>query len=728
MVSTSTSGSEEEPAAPTDGDFNAPSRERLASFFNPDSIALVGASEKSFWTKGISHNLRRFGFTGPVSAVSRSGRDVFGYPGYRSVAQVEGGIDLAYVSVPAPSVAPVLDELGAAGCRAAIVVSSGMAEVGPEGAALQRRMIEAAARHRMTVMGPNSLGFVDIARAKPASGLGAPADLAIGGVGIVTQSGALASELIFAAARRSVGVGFYASTGNEAMVGLADIVDHLVDDPRIRVIAVCAEAIRRPERLAEAARRAHAAAKPIIILKVGAGELSARLAQAHTGSLVGDDRVFEAACRSLAMIRARTMEEMLAIARLLDRPEPWTEVRPAFVSISGGACTLFADAAKAADLPLPALGDETIAELRRILPPYCTIMNPLDITGGAVADPDLFTRAIAIVGRDPAVSQVFSQIDIHETSARSRLFPLHQAVGAGLSACHPPGIHLTTMERDLTADLRAYAEAAGIPCLQAGIDLTVAALGKVHGWTNARRMPLARPAGDTAQVIPARPADTRRLLHLLASRGLPVLPEQLVTIAAEARDVAARIGGAVALKIASPDIAHKSDLGGVCLGIATPDEAAAAFARMMTQVRRSAPGARIEGASISPMRPEGVELLVTIARDPDWGPFLVVGLGGVHVELLDDTAARLAPVRAATVEAMLAELRGAALLKGFRGAPGVDMAKLCATIETISEVALSLGPDLAALEINPLRAWPQGCEILDALALWRDAAAPAEAA
>ncbi|MCS6946280.1 MAG: CoA-binding protein, partial [Steroidobacteraceae bacterium] len=371
---------------------------RLATLFNPRSIAIVGASERSTWTVVMRQSLRDYGFDGPVYAVNRDGKTVFGWPGYTCCAAIGAPVDAAYICVPQDAVAEALEDVGRAGIRAAVVLTSGFAESGPTGADQQRRLADRASALGIVLLGPNCLGFANIGHRTALTAIPARTRPIAGSVSLVCQSGATAAEIFEFAQQQSVGIHFFATTGNEALIGVADVLDYLVDDPSTRVVMMFAESVRRPDVFIAAVQRALAAGKPVIALKVGASALAARAAAAHTGALVGDQRIFAAMCEHHGVILVESLEDLVVTAALLAHTGPLPAGGLAVASISGGACTLASDIAARAGVPLPPFARDTVDRLRALLPSYASTLNPLDVTGAYVRDPALLERVLACIG------------------------------------------------------------------------------------------------------------------------------------------------------------------------------------------------------------------------------------------------------------------------------------------------------------------------------------------
>ncbi|SDB72673.1 acetate--CoA ligase family protein [Belnapia rosea] len=693
----------------------------LESLFRARSVALVGATDRSIWSSAAHANFARIGFEGRVHVVNRKGGMVHGLAAATSCAAIGEPVDAALVMVPEAAIPEAFADLRAAGIRNAVMLTSGFAEIGAEGAARQAALLAEARAQGVTLLGPNCLGFINYADRVPIWTTQPPLPVLPGGaIGVVSQSGATAGFIAAFAHRQGMGLSYQISTGNEADVNVARVVDFLVDDPATRVIGLFLETVHEAGTLAAAARRALAAGKPIVAIKIGASETAARAAAAHTGSLVGDDRVFEAACRQLGMIRVPSIEALVFTAGLLAQGGPIRKRGVGLVSISGGVCEMAADRAEEAGVPVPALAPETVAALRAVLPPFGTPNNPLDVTGGAMLDPALFERSLAPLGTDPSLGLLACFMDVPDTAEEVASYrgTIIRAIGAGFRAAGLPAVLLSVLPRPVTEAGRALLAETGITYFGSGVPEGLAAIGRALAWSARQEAGLAKAAMPPA--AEARPRTEHATLAYLATQGVPAIPQHLAADAAAAVAAARRIGGPVAIKLASPDIAHKSDIGGVLLNLEGDAAVADGFARIMASLRAARPEARVEGVVVAPMRAGGVELFVGMLRDPLWGPAIAVGLGGVWVEALRDTSLRLLPVTPGEVLEMLAELRGARLLDGYRGSPGIDRPLAAEAVARIGDAALALGPGLAALEVNPLLAGPDGCEALDGLAVWEE--------
>lgn len=693
----------------------------LDSLFRPRSIALVGATERSTWSNAAYGNLERLGFTGQVHLVNRKGGVHYGREAATSCAAVGSPIDIALLMVPTAGLEDSLTDLEAAGVRNAVVLTSGFAELGPEGAARQLEIAASAGAKGIRLLGPNCLGFINYVDKTPVWTTPLAEPKRIGSLAVVSQSGATAAMMRSFAQQQGIDLAYVVSTGNEMSLTVADVIDHLVDDEATRSIALFLESVRDAAGFAGAARRALQAGKPIVVLKIGASEVTAASAQAHTGSLVGDDRVFDAACERLGVIRVQSLEDLVFTADLMGRIGEIRGRGVGFVSMSGGVCEIASDRAEAEGLRAEPLAPQTVAALKAALPEFATPQNPLDITGAAMIQPELFEKALTIMGDDPGLGFLVCFFDAPERpESAAYIVRTLGHIGPALAAQPLPSVLMSHTLSPLSDAARQVMIDAGVQYIGSGLHHGLGAIGRAALWWERRRRVLARPTVVQSTLTTARPSGERDVLDHLAGHGVPVIPARMVTNAEEAAEAAAVWDEPVAIKVRSPDIAHKSDVGGVVLGLSGDEAVKDGYARMMQAVAEAAPSARLEGAIVSPMRARGVELFVGVLRDPQWGPVIAVGLGGVLVEALQDTSQRLLPVTADEVLEMFEELRGKRLLDGFRGGPAIDRQAAAAAIAAIGDAALALGPGLAALEVNPLLARGAEIEALDGLAVWND--------
>jgi acetate---CoA ligase (ADP-forming) len=708
-----------------DGSVEPVDRPRLQALLSPKSVALVGASDRLGWSVGSFANFARLGFGGPLHLVNRNRGTVHGRAAVTSCAEIGEPVDLALVLVGAAALPEALADVAAAGIRSAVVLAAGFGETGPDGVRIQGELVARARELDLTFVGPNCLGFINVIDRVPAWS-GIMPSVGPGGVAVVSQSGATAHTIASFAARQRIGLSRVISTGNEAMVDTLDMAAAVLEDDRVRSVAMFVESVRDVGRLLWLAARAAELEKPIVMLKVGTSALAAEIALTHTGALVGNDRLVDAALRQFGIVRVDSLEQLAITAGLLARTGPLPAGGLGVVSISGGACDIIADRAELAGVRMEPLAEATRARLSQLLPSFGTLRNPLDITGAASETPQMFADALTAVADDPSVALLAAVYALPAEEHPERMQRKIEVIASGLRAAGDRGVFVDQTFDVISPYTAAALERMGAPHAMTGLRDAVDAIGGAMRWSAWLRRPrTATPTDDGIGVgdSPDGAAGSwseARSLRLLAEHGIPAVAWRLVATADAAVEAAGELGYPVAVKVVSPDILHKSDVGGVALGLRTDDAVNGAFHRVSAAGARVA-GAHVEGVLVAPMRDGGLELIVGAVRDAHWGLTLAVGFGGVWVHVADDTSLRVLPVAADDVRTMLGELRGKALFEGVRGSTPVDLDRLVQVILDFARLAERLGPQLASMEINPLRVDGATVEALDAAVTWRSA-------
>jgi acetate---CoA ligase (ADP-forming) len=699
--------------------------ERLAQFFAPRSVAMVGASDTSGWARFIVVASKAVGFEGPLVPVHPRYQTVFGRPAVPSLQDLDEPADLAFILVPTHAVAAVIEDAAAAGVRNVVVLASGYREAGPAGALLEDSLVAAAGAHGIVLLGPNCLGFLNTAARAAPFALTVPLPLTPGPVGIALQSGALSSALLAFARSQAIGVSTVASLGNEAMITTADVLGYLVNDERTKVICLFLEEVGDPAAFSAAALHADRIGKPIVALKVGTSQAGQQAALAHTGAVAGDDAVADAALKQLNIIRVDSIEELLTTAALLGYQRWPRGRRMGVLTASGGACDIIADRASAEGIEIPPFSPETTEAIAAHLPTFAAARNPLDVTGYVLANArtsaltaidHALDAALADPGLDFAVFTGFTVPEVRppDEVVAQLLEARIEWLAERVRTAPIPAIPLSMTCVDMLGYARELLGKHGIHLL-GGMEHGMQALGNALRWLEGRgnARPLSGPPGGNPGEPAAWPEAAAR--DLLTKAGIPVVPGRLVRSADEAVAAAAELGTPVALKISSPLITHKSDIGGVLLGLSGETEICDGYAKVIAAANATTHHAGNE-VLITSMRSGGVEVLAGVTVDPGFGAVLAVGLGGVWVEVLRDTSLRLLPVSADEVRKMLGELRGLPLLAGAHGTEAADLDALSKVIADIAELACATN-GLQALEVNPL--WVRGDQIeaLDVLVI-----------
>ncbi len=660
---------------------------------NPPSVAIVGASERARWPQDIYANLKAAGYPGKIYPINPRLKELWGAPCYPDLASTPEPVAHALVIVPATA---VLDALGVgvgAGLKSATVYAGNIGEgsdpaIVARGAALHALV----ARSGLTVNGPNCMG----GNALHEKFFGYPNNelvkLPPGGVACVSQSGGTLQFLCTTAAKRGVKFSYMFSSGNEIDLDLADFVDWFVDEPNTKIIALFIEGIRRPQLFMRAAARALAAGKPIIAIKTGKSMKSRQAAQSHTGAISGDYDGFLAMCERYGIVAVDSLDDMVETMLVFQGGRRAQGARVGWVTTSGGTVDLLYDyIEEIGGIEGPEFSAETCRKIRHLVPPDLALKNPLD-AGIPTTDANAVEMCVAVVN-DPNVDML-AWAAVLPSGKRSAEAQLLKAIPA---ATNKPVIAFGRMAYALGANALTFQDEMGIPYLQ-GLPATVRALGHLafHGARAGRRIaPLAPPQGDASHV------SGDALARALTQCGLTAPASGFAATPAEAAVIAERIGFPVAVKIVSSKFSHKTEVGGVKLGLKSAAEVEAAATHLRDAIRALTPDSALDGFLVQEMA-AGVEILLGARTDPHYGPMMIVGAGGVFVEVLKDVAFRLAPVGAGEARAMLGELKINKLLAGYRGAPPADVDALVAAICGLSDFYMEHRHLLSDLEINPL--------------------------
>lgn len=677
----------------------------LEAFFRPKTVAIVGASDTGGggWPRAIWENLEYAGFPTKVYLVNPRRDTLWGetvYPDFKSIPEE---IDLALTIVPAEAIPDVLEEGTEAGLKTALIYAARFGEGGDDVGAQRAARVSSLCNDKgLLVCGPNCMGALSIADNMlfyPAPRVrGLPA----GPVGVVFQSGGTFQYWLQQAATRGLGFSYAVSSGNELNIDLADYINFLVDDPATEVIACMIEGIRRPDAFMAAAEKALAAGKPIVAVKVGASSRGAAATQSHTGALAGDDAVFDAACRKYGVTRCHTLDDMLdtALAFRYARIPPGDGV--AMAGFSGGGKGLFLDYAEQEGLELAPLADETLGKLAPMIDAGVSADNPLDTGAGIASQPAKFSEICRIVAEDANVDLLSMQGSLPMSDAEKIGDP---ATFANVAAAVPGKTVIAhgRTAQNMTEAGRAFQAETGVPFVQ-GLLQAVRVIKALTRYGAVTRQGVAAlpPADGAAADLDGAPWDAR-----LAEHNLPLPATREAATAEDAAKAAAGIGFPVALKIVSPQALHKTEVGGVALGLMDEISVQSEAEAMAARLRKAHPDATVDGYLVQEMV-SGVEMLIGVRKDPQYGPVMVAGLGGVMVEAIKDVSLRLLPVTEADAREMLEELRGKTLLGEFRGRPARDIDALVAAMTGLSDLFLAHREQLSDLEVNPLIVLEEG--------------------
>jgi acetyltransferase len=699
----------------------------LTHFLDPQSVAIIGVSPNPSFINAILNNLLRWNYDKPIYPVNPNYRDIAGLPSYPQIGEVPHPVDLAVVSVPSRMISDILQQCEAKGVRALNILTSGFEEIaGAEGARRHRLLTDFVKRTGIRIVGPNCFGVLSVPHNYPGMA-GAYAQIASGSMALAFQSGGLALNMVQTCADRHIGLAHAISSGNETDLEVADCLDYFADDAHTRVIGCFVEQFRQPEKFLAAAEKCAAAGKPIVMLKVGRSEAGQRAAQAHTGSLAGSDTIIDAVLQKYGVLRVHTLDEMtetlcIMHARRLPQGNGFGAI-----TFSGGAVGVLADMAADYDIQFPPIHAAGEQQIREVLYEYGTVNNPIDLTGQAVYDPPVQRAAFAAMGTDPNLHTIL--VFSGGTTRLDRQSPIGQVIHEAVQH-YPDKLFVRSSQMYGSVHDKAFgapdpvdpvSDLDGVPFLQ-GIENTLrAARALIRYATFQQRRAMGR-GDDTAQEDASRRAQARAMVQaaqgqaltesagkqLLALYGIPVTQERVVTNAAEAVAAAQAIGFPVAMKIVSPQITHKTEAGGVILHVASADEAQAAFARIMYNAQRYNPQAELQGVLVQEMVQGGRETIVGMTSDPQFGPGIVFGLGGMFVEVLQDSVLRVPPLHPDDAWEMLDALKSAAILKGIRGQKPADRRAIVDVLLNFSQLCLDLRGVVVEIDINPLLVLDEG--------------------
>lgn len=697
----------------------APSRKSLDSLFKPRSVAVIGASKTAGKIgHAILRNMIDCGYKGTLYPVNPKETEILGLRCYPSISAIPGPVEAAAVAVPAKLVLDVVEECGRKGVRSLVVVTAGFREVGKEGLDLEKQLVEVTRRYGMTMVGPNCLGVMDTHTPLNASfSAGFPHR---GDIAFISQSGALCAAILDWSLDLGIGFSKFVSVGNKAVLSELDFIRDAAEDDYSKVILCYIEDVKDGEAFFEESSRA-SLKKPIVIIKSGTSQAGAQAASSHTGALAGSNLAYDTAFRQAGIIRARTMEELFDYATAFATQPVPAGRRVAIVTNSGGPGIIATDQVEAQGLVMARFQKETLDGLREFLSPAANIYNPVDVLGDATAD--MYRRAFRLVMADPGVDAVVclltrpAGIDPADVARgiveERRAFPQKPVVAAFLGG-------------DNVADGNEVLRSGRVPTYEFP-ERAVAALAGLAAYAER----LSRPATsrvpefedvdrEAVRAVFERVRADRRLVLLgseahrvVQAYGIQAAPIQLATRVSEAVGAAEELGYPVVLKIASPKITHKSDVGGVKVGLESPGEVREGFLQILENVQRALPNVPVNGVEVQKMLPGGTELIVGVSRDHQFGPLVMFGLGGIWVNLLKDVSFRLAKgLSLEEIERMIQETKAYTLLRGFRGKPPLDTRAVAETIARVAQLVRDF-PEIAELDINPLVAYESGVGALD---------------
>jgi acetate---CoA ligase (ADP-forming) len=705
--------------------WSEPQMAAIHKMLNPQSIAIVGATPRMQYGGRFLAAALKAKDRVRVYAVNPRYDEIMGVPSYPSVSNLPEAPDVVGIVVPYDQVLDVLHESHNKGAGSAIVISAGFAERGlADRRDMQGELGDFARTTGLRFSGPNCLGLANVKADIWATSSSRGAEGLTGSIGLVCQSGATAfGPFLVRAVENRIGFSYIISTGNEADLDFTDFARYLLDDPDTQIIAGFVEGFKRADKFLEVAKLAAERGKPIVLIKIGRSELGARAARSHTAALTGEDARYDAIFTQYGVIRVQDYDELLEVSHLLAQTPKPTVPGVAVVSHSGGISSLTADMCGHAGVDLPTLGDAARAGINDILKGFGWASNPADVTGFAnsesfpkiiahmIDDPRMGTLVVASAGGDVQARQVIDQRDQSDKGI----------------------VFLWTGSRNAKTGL-AQLKDAGIPIFYTPDKLARALQSRLtyHAWREQRiadGFPVAPPRTPAQVAASAQALSLGRSMlseseskRLLAAWGIESPDEYLATSPEEAVDAAERIGYPVALKVDSPDIPHKTEAGVVRLNLRSADAVRAGFAEVIASAKTHLPKARVTAVAVQKMIADAVEVIAGVSCDPQLGPVLLFGSGGIMVEVYNDVALRRCPITRDEARSMIAEVKGARLLNGFRGRPPADVEALEATLVRLSHLAIHMEAHLVELDVNPLMVLPagKGVKAADALIILND--------
>jgi acyl-CoA synthetase (NDP forming) len=694
------------------------------SFFWPKSIAFVGASPDHDTIRGkLLMFAVKNGFSGNLYPVTRTNKEVDGYKAYPTVSAIGAPVDLAVVTIPAKFVVETVEDCARAGVPNVMIIASGFAEEGGAAAGLQDKLGAISKRTGMRIAGPNCEGFYN-ALGNVAATFSPVVDDLKGAqafeaaperrVGVVSQSGGLGFALLTRGRAAGLSFSYVISSGNEVDLSTAHYLEYMIEDPQTQIVMLLCEAIRDGARFVRAAQRASELGKPIVVIKIGGSDAGARAAASHTASLTGSHTAYHAVFQRHGVIEAANLDEAVAITAVFATCPLPRGRRVGIVTASGGGGAVAADTFTNAGLMVPELSDQVKAAIRPLIPPHASPLNPVDVTAqGGRTGPVIMKCMEILAGSDDVdmVAVVISTAREHHVSV----------IADQVKAVVKSGTPVTFWTYTLPSAIGRKTIAEGGATLFQDLRLCGVAFRKLADYAE-HRAGLKQGAAPPAKSLQLgaglpRALSEHRVKALLAPYGISASGERLVQSAAEAVDAATMLGFPVVVKIQSPDILHKTEVGGVVVNLNDARAVQAARESIVASVKRHKPGAAIEGLLVQKMAPKGYELVIGMVNDPTFGPIMMVGAGGVTVELFGDVVHRPAPLGVDDARAMIRSLKSARLLEGFRGAKAIDITPAAELIATLSQVADGNRDAMQEMEFNPviLHADGSGLTIADAL-------------
>ena len=696
-------------------------------FFKPQSIAIIGASPNVKALNGmLLKYLLRHNYGGQIYPVNPKYQEISGLRCYPRLADIPGPVDMVLVAIAAKNILPILEQCAAKGVKSAVVYSSGFAETGEAGRETQEDINAFCQKAGIALVGPNCLGTVNLLEnTVVASSPVLEDELAKGSVGFVSQSGAFGFVTFHQAQDEHVGFTYLVTTGNEAVLGTADLIEYMVEDEATKAVICYMEGLKDGDKFKGVAKKALAGGIPLVVFKVGKTEAGIKAIASHTAALAGSDNIFDAFFRQKGIVRAADSDALIDFAKIFANSRRTKGRRAAILSTSGGAGIMSVDTFLEYGMEIPDLTEESTQAISKIIPSYGSALNPVDVTAQIFGEPAYMQQCLQVLVDDPNVDYLLVSLSTvgGETAER---------IAEGLISVYnntekPIAVSWGASER-LVGTAYARLGEAGIPLYKQPIRCA-RALAVLANYSMLEQdfaknpdfmemLPSGEERGiwqDLLKTFPGETLTEDQSKKLLDRAGIPVTREILVNDEGKAVAAAAEMGYPVVLKVMSPKILHKTEAGVLAIGIENEDQLRESYRKIYTKALAKVTDVDISGVLVQEMAPKGIEAVIGVKNDPQFGPTIMFGLGGILVEVLKDVTFKIAPLSRADAKSMLQEIKGKKMLAGFRGQPAIHEKTLVDTILQVSQLAYALKDEVAEMDINPIVLYPDGLKVVDAL-------------
>lgn len=688
--------------------------EDLKPFFDSQGVAIIGASNKpNKLSYGIVKNLSIYGFKGKIYPVNPKSDEILGYRCYPDILSVPDPIDLAVIILPAGYILPIIKDCEKRGIKAITVISGGFKELGPDGEALEKEVLQFVNDHHMRMVGPNCVGTMSLHTGLNTTFISGVPDT--GGIGFLSQSGAVLGGVVDYVKGKGIGFSHFLSLGNEADVTETDMISYLGNDPETTVIAAYVEQIRDGQRFIETAKKV-TRNKPIVLLKAGRTSAGARAVSSHTGSLAGSHAAYQAAFTQSGVVEVQTVNDLFDVSQALALQELPKGQNVAILTNSGGPAALLSDSLANNGFMMADLQNETMDALRKVLNPSAQVANPVDMLGGA--EPQEYEQAMKLLVNDPNVDVV---IPILVPQALVDPVEVAEKI-AQISESTKKTVIAVMMGESLVLKPRVLLHSRKVPMVvfPESVGTILGAMKVYADWLSSEEETPVSFNGIDKSAVGAIIEQSREqgsmgealTRPILDAYGIPLVAGGIAISQTQAVEIAEEIGYPVVMKINSVDILHKSDVGGIRLNLKNKAEVADAYQEMIQSIQQKLPQANLEGVLIEAMSPKGQEVIIGMKRDPGFGAMMMFGLGGIFVELFKDVSFRVAPLTRSEAYAMIENTRAGKLLTGYRGQTPADVNAVVETILRLSQLSVDF-PEIMEIEINPLSVFEKGCLALD---------------